>query len=169
MSAFRFTDCRRLQDSEPRCATTGPCRVVAATPRCRSSLARSAARVYAGLDPASRRATTSRRADDDSRCCRSKSSNIELRRRSAFPMLIARPLCVEMRRCSVALLGPLCPASGWSAAVFYLSLVSRIRNSFKKSRHVWPGSESNIARLSRGWHRLSWSRCMAWGGHCGLE
>jgi len=37
-------------------------------------------------------------------------------------------------------------------------LVSRIRNSFKKSRHVWPGSESNIARLSRGWHRLSWSR-----------
>jgi hypothetical protein len=25
---------------EPRCATTGPCRVVAATPRCRSSLAR---------------------------------------------------------------------------------------------------------------------------------
>src|SRR6516165_4254005 len=34
-------------------------------------------------------------------------------------------------------------------------LVSRIRNSFRKSRHVWPVSESNIARLSRGWHRLS--------------
>ena len=37
-------------------------------------------------------------------------------------------------------------------------LVSRIRDSFKKSRHVWPEYLSNIARSSGGWHRLSWSR-----------
>jgi hypothetical protein len=37
-------------------------------------------------------------------------------------------------------------------------LVSRIRHSFKKSRHVWPEYLSNIARSSGGWHRLSWSR-----------
>jgi asparagine synthase (glutamine-hydrolysing) len=42
---------------------------------------------------------------------------------------------------------------------YYVSqLVSRIRHSFKKSRHVWPEYLSNIARSSGGWHRLSWSR-----------
>jgi len=45
-----------------------------------------------------------------------------------------------------------------SKSFYDVALVSRIRDSFKKSRHVWPEYRSNVARSSGGWHRLSWSR-----------
>jgi hypothetical protein len=40
----------------------------------------------------------------------------------------------------------------------HTALVSWFRDSFKKLRYVWPECLSNIARLSGGWYRLSWSR-----------
>src|SRR5215472_5662936 len=67
---------RRHAGVRETCTQPDRRRVVAAAPRCRTSLARSAARVYASLDPASHRATTRRKAADDSRSCLSKSSNI---------------------------------------------------------------------------------------------
>ena len=65
---------------------------------------------------------------------------------SALSTLILRPLWVEMRRRSVALLVPLYPASGRSAALSYL---------FLSVRGVFRDPATNVSALCRSAHRGS--------------
>jgi len=70
-------------------------------------------------------------------------------------MLIARPLCVEMRRCSVAFLAPLYSASGRSAAVLYLS--QSIRGAF---RDPVTDASAPCRSAHQGFARHSHSPCL---------